>query len=83
MTPDTREARVRRLYDEVWNRGNLAVADELFTDDYQAATPGSPPGPEGEKQHAPCSAPPSPTCTSRSTRSWRKATWSPPAGPCR
>ena len=51
MTPDACEAGVRRLYDEVWNQGNLAVADELFADDYQSAAPGSPPGPAGEKRH--------------------------------
>ncbi len=25
---------VRRLFQEVWNRGNLAAADEIFTPDY-------------------------------------------------
>ena len=51
MTPELREARVRRLYDEVWSRGDLALADDLFTPDYRSAAPDSPPGPEGEKRH--------------------------------
>jgi steroid delta-isomerase-like uncharacterized protein len=45
------KARVQRLYDEVWNQGRLAVADELFTDDYRAPGASAPTGPEGEKQH--------------------------------
>jgi steroid delta-isomerase-like uncharacterized protein len=45
------KAHVQRLYDEVWNEGRLAVADELFADDYVAAGSGAPPGPEGEKRH--------------------------------
>jgi len=46
---------VRRFYEEVWNRGNVDVADEVFADDYvrhdwrpsQAA-----PGPAGQKRIA-------------------------------
>ncbi len=31
MAPDEHKALVRRFVDEVWNRGNLAVADELLS----------------------------------------------------
>src|SRR5688500_5840872 len=51
MTLEARKACVRRLYDEVWNAGNLGVADELFADDYRGPMPDVPPGPEGEKRH--------------------------------
>ncbi len=46
---------VRRFYVEVWNKGNLAVADEVFTKDYVRHDPGAgapTPGPEGQKQIA-------------------------------
>jgi predicted SnoaL-like aldol condensation-catalyzing enzyme len=33
MNP-TNEAPVRRFYDEVWNDGNIDVAEELFVPDY-------------------------------------------------
>ena len=45
------KAQIQRLYDEVWNRGHLAVADELFAADYCAPGASAPTGPEGEKQH--------------------------------
>ena len=51
MTSDARKACIRRLYDEVWNQGNLTIADELFAGDYASPLPGAPPGPEGEKRH--------------------------------
>ena len=43
------KALMSRFIEEVWNRGNLDVADELF--DPQATTPDAPlpPGPEGAK----------------------------------
>ena len=43
---------VRRFYDEVWNRGDLAVVDEVFAADYvrHDLRPGTaPPGPDGQK----------------------------------
>ena len=46
---------VRRFYDEVWNRGNLAVAGEVFTSDYirHDLRPGNAlPGPEGQAKIA-------------------------------
>jgi steroid delta-isomerase-like uncharacterized protein len=46
---------VRRLIEEVWNKGNLHVADELYTPNYlhhDPATPDVGRGPEGEKQRA-------------------------------
>src|SRR6266540_1392970 len=30
MTPDERKGLVRRLTDELWNKGNLDVCDEVF-----------------------------------------------------
>jgi len=46
---------VRRLIEEVWNKGNLQVADELYTPNYSHHDPATPDlgrGPEGEKQRA-------------------------------
>ena len=52
---EANKALVRRFYEEVWARGNLGVADELFAADYErhdlrAGEPSS--GPEGQKQIA-------------------------------
>jgi len=47
------KANVRRLFDELWNKGNLAVADELIAPTYthhDAATPDVGRGPESEKK---------------------------------
>ena len=42
----------RRLFEQVWNKGDLAVLDELYAADFvsHSAQPGLPPGIEGEKQ---------------------------------
>jgi steroid delta-isomerase-like uncharacterized protein len=55
MNEDANKALVRRFYEEVWGRGHLDVADELFAPDYERhdfrageATP----GPGGQKQIA-------------------------------
>jgi steroid delta-isomerase-like uncharacterized protein len=55
VTEDANKALVRRFYDEVWAKGNLDVADELFADDYERhdfreSEPSA--GPEGQKQIA-------------------------------
>jgi steroid delta-isomerase-like uncharacterized protein len=55
MAAEGKKELVRRFYEEVWRRGNVDVADEVFARDYvrhdlratQAA-----PGPEGQKQIA-------------------------------
>ena len=55
MSEDANKALVRRLYDEVWARGNLDVADQVFAEDYERhdLRAGDPaPGPEGQKQIA-------------------------------
>jgi steroid delta-isomerase-like uncharacterized protein len=55
MSEEANKAAVRRLYEEVWARGNLDVADELFTDDYERhdLRAGDPaPGPKGQRQIA-------------------------------
>ncbi|HET9992238.1 MAG TPA: ester cyclase [Kofleriaceae bacterium] len=51
---DKNKALVRRFYDEVWNKGHLDVADEVFARDYVRHDPGppAPPGAEGQKQVA-------------------------------
>jgi len=44
---------VRRLFEEVWNKGNLPVTDELFTPNYDhhdSSTPDVGRGPESEKK---------------------------------
>ncbi len=46
---------VRRLFEEVWNKGNLNVTDELFAYNYthhDASTPDVGRGPESEKKRA-------------------------------
>jgi steroid delta-isomerase-like uncharacterized protein len=46
---------VRRLFEEVWNNGNLQVTDELFTPNYvhhDSSTPDVGRGPESEKKRA-------------------------------
>ena len=55
MGVDENKALVRRFYEEVWDKGNLDVADEVFAADYvrhdpRAADPA--PGPEGQKRVA-------------------------------
>jgi steroid delta-isomerase-like uncharacterized protein len=55
MSEDANKALVRRFYEEVWTRGNLDVADQVFAEDYarhdlRAGDPA--PGPEGQKQIA-------------------------------
>ena len=55
MTDAANKALIGRFYEEVWNRGNLAVCDEVFADDYvrhDARATDPPPGPEGQKQIA-------------------------------
>ena len=52
---ENNKAVVRRLIEEVWNKGNLPLADELFTPNYEhrdASTPDFGRGPEGEKKRA-------------------------------
>ncbi len=46
---------VRRLFEELWNKGNLSVADELFSPNYAHHDPSTPDvgrGPESEKKRA-------------------------------
>ena len=46
---------VRRLFEEVWNKGNLPLTDELFTPNYahhDSSTPDVGRGPESEKKRA-------------------------------
>jgi len=46
---------VRRLFEELWNKGNLPVADELFSPNYAHHDPSTPDvgrGPESEKKRA-------------------------------
>ncbi len=52
MSIEENKAVVRRLENEAWNKGNLAVADELIASNcvYHNAPPGTPPGPEGFKR---------------------------------
>jgi steroid delta-isomerase-like uncharacterized protein len=42
MSTEDNKALVRRLIDEVWNQGNLALFDELYTPDFIFHDPGLP-----------------------------------------
>ena len=49
------KAIVRRLFAELWNTGNLSVADEIFAPNYSHHDPSTPDfgrGPESEKKRA-------------------------------
>ena len=49
------KAVVRRLFEELWNKGNLSVADEIFAPNYTHHDPSTPDferGPESEKKRA-------------------------------
>ena len=53
--PEHNKAIVRRLVEELWNKGNLSVADELFAPNYEhhdASTLDFGRGPESEKKRA-------------------------------
>ena len=53
MSAEENKALMRRLFDEVWNEGNLDLADELVAPDYVDHDPTMPEevrGPEGFKQ---------------------------------
>ena len=46
---------VKRLFDELWNQGNLSAADELFAPNYTHHDPATPDfgrGPESERKRA-------------------------------
>jgi steroid delta-isomerase-like uncharacterized protein len=52
---DTNKTAVRRLFDEVWNKGHQQIADELFAQNYNhhdSSTPDLGRGPESEKKRA-------------------------------
>ncbi len=55
MSVESNKALVRRFYEEVWNRGNVDVADEIFAKNYTRHDlhPGNAlPGPAGQKKIA-------------------------------
>lgn len=52
---DTNKTAVRRLFEEVWNKGSQPVADELFASTYthhDSSTPDVGRGPDSEKKRA-------------------------------
>ena len=55
MSVESRKALVRRFYEEVWDRGNLDVVDEVFAPDcvrHDLRPTTVPAGPEGQRQVA-------------------------------
>ncbi len=55
MSTEESKALVRRFYEEVWDRGNMDVAFEVFADDYvrhDFRTTNALPGPAGQKKIA-------------------------------
>ena len=55
MSLDENKALVRRFYEEVWGKGNVDVAEEVFASDYvrhDLRPTTTAPGPEGQKQIA-------------------------------
>src|SRR5437660_5567397 len=52
MSAEDNKATIRRFYDEIWNKGNMAMADEVNAPDVIDHNPpiGFPPGIEGIKQ---------------------------------
>jgi steroid delta-isomerase-like uncharacterized protein len=54
MLLETNKTVSRRFFEEVWNKGNLSVLDEIITKDHVNSGPGTisglPNGPEGSKQ---------------------------------
>src|SRR5258708_21063967 len=53
--PEENKKVVRRLFEDLWNKGNLPVADELFSPNYAHHDPSTPDvgrGPESEKKRA-------------------------------
>jgi steroid delta-isomerase-like uncharacterized protein len=52
MTPDERKGLVRRATDELWNKGNLAVCDDVFAANCSFHDPSFPiDGVKGMKEH--------------------------------
>lgn len=53
MSTEENKALIRRVFEEVWNAGNLDLVDELYHPDYvrHNAAGGVPLGPAGERRH--------------------------------
>ena len=52
MSTEENKAMIRRVYEEAFNKGNLAVVDKLMANNYVLHTPGQEfKGPEGFKQY--------------------------------
>ena len=42
MNAEQKKAHVRRYYEEIWSKGNVAVAPDLLTEDYENHDPATP-----------------------------------------
>ena len=57
MTVEQNKVIMQRMIEEIWNKGNLAVADELFSTEHTSpSAPDLPKGPESVKMWLACSA---------------------------
>ena len=78
MSAEQNKATVLRFYEEVWNKGNVDFALEVFAEDYAAMTSAQVKPSRVPKDNArsrPSSGRPSRTCDGMSIWAWPKGIW--------